>query len=56
MAKYSIGLPAHQMPKQGLYREFVEPPEGYQLLAADVDQQETRLMADFSYWNYGERI
>lgn len=48
MPKYSIGLPAHQMPKEGLYREFVEPPEGYQFLAADVDQQETGLMADFS--------
>lgn len=48
MAQYSIGLPIHQMPKEGLYREFVEPPEGYQLLAADVEQQETGLMADFS--------
>ncbi len=48
MPQYSIGLPAHQMPKEGLYREFVEPPEGYQLLAADVNQQETGLIADYS--------
>jgi DNA polymerase-1 len=49
MAKQlSIGIPAHQMPKEGRYREFIIPPPGYTFLAADVEQQETGLMADYS--------
>ena len=48
MASFPIGIPAHQMPKEGLYREFVEPPVGFTILAFDVEQQETGLMTWYS--------
>jgi DNA polymerase-1 len=36
------------MPKQGEYRKFILPPEGHCFIVADVDSQETKIMADFS--------
>lgn len=46
--KFSVGLPLHQMPKFGDFRKFIIPPAGYCFIVADVDSQETKLMADAS--------
>lgn len=46
--KFPVGLPMHQIPKQGDYRKFILPPEGECFIIADVDSQETKLMTDFS--------
>lgn len=43
--EYPIGLAYHQWPKQGNYRRFVKAPEGSYYIIADVDSQETKLMA-----------
>lgn len=49
MAKeHPIGIAFHQWPKQGNYRRFLKAPPGYFMIAADVDSQETKLMADYS--------
>ena len=48
MAKPSIGIPIHQIPREGIYREFITAPPGFRLIASDVNQQETGLMADYS--------
>jgi DNA polymerase-1 len=49
MAKqFPIGLPLHQIPKQGDFRKFILPPPGHCFIVADVDSQETKLMTDFS--------
>ena len=48
MRKFPVGLPMHQIPKQGDFRKFIEAPPGYCFIVADVDSQETKLMTDFS--------
>jgi DNA polymerase-1 len=49
MAKeFPIGIPLHQIPKDRAYRRLIKPPPGHVFIVADVDSQETHLMAEQS--------